>query len=207
MRILVHQSHAGALIGKGGARIRDLRESSGCQMKVFATCAPQSTDRIVLVAGGTDKVLSAVKSIHDALADVSIKGVVRQYDSGNWDPSYASEYGGLVAGRGGDQTAMMGRQAGVSPPYSGRYAPAGGQYHGALDPAYHPANNSGFYADAGAMAVAPPPHHHQPYGQQQAYGGPPPMAGGAPPQPTTMGQQTSTQVGGATDVCTHHCCR
>jgi hypothetical protein len=47
--MLVHQSHAGAIIGKQGSKIKELREATGAQMKVFQECCPQSTDRVVLL--------------------------------------------------------------------------------------------------------------------------------------------------------------
>jgi heterogeneous nuclear ribonucleoprotein K len=47
--MLVHQSHAGAIIGKQGSNIKELREATGAQIKVFQECCPQSTDRIVLL--------------------------------------------------------------------------------------------------------------------------------------------------------------
>jgi heterogeneous nuclear ribonucleoprotein K len=47
--MLVHQSHAGAIIGKQGSKIKELREQTSSQMKVFQECCPQSTDRIVLI--------------------------------------------------------------------------------------------------------------------------------------------------------------
>lgn len=34
LRILVHQSHAGAVIGRGGKKIREIREETGAHLKV-----------------------------------------------------------------------------------------------------------------------------------------------------------------------------
>lgn len=73
VRMLVHQSHAGALIGKGGSRIKELRENTGAQLKVFATCAPISTDRVVLIAGEAEKIIAAVQAIHDTLVEIPLK--------------------------------------------------------------------------------------------------------------------------------------
>ena len=38
LRMLIHQSHAGAIIGKGGAKISELRNETGAQLKVFKVC-------------------------------------------------------------------------------------------------------------------------------------------------------------------------
>lgn len=35
MKVLVHESHAGAVIGRGGSRIKELREKTGAQLKVL----------------------------------------------------------------------------------------------------------------------------------------------------------------------------
>lgn len=34
LKVLVHQSHAGAVIGRGGSRIKELREETGVDLKV-----------------------------------------------------------------------------------------------------------------------------------------------------------------------------
>jgi len=43
---LVHQSHAGAIIGRGGSKIKELREQTQCRFKVFQECCPMSSDRV-----------------------------------------------------------------------------------------------------------------------------------------------------------------
>ena len=47
--VSVHQSHAGAIIGRGGSKIKELREQSQAQIKVFQDCCPNSTDRVVAI--------------------------------------------------------------------------------------------------------------------------------------------------------------
>jgi len=47
--MLVHQSHAGAIIGKGGSKIKELREQTGAQLKVFQETCPLSSDRTMLI--------------------------------------------------------------------------------------------------------------------------------------------------------------
>lgn len=36
LKVLVHQSHAGAVIGRGGSRIKELREENGVDLKVIS---------------------------------------------------------------------------------------------------------------------------------------------------------------------------
>ena len=39
MRMLVHQSRAGAIIGFKGQTIKELRESTGCKINVLQVCS------------------------------------------------------------------------------------------------------------------------------------------------------------------------
>ena len=49
LRFLIHQSAVGGIIGKGGEKIKEIRNTSGANVKVFQNPAPQSTDRCVQV--------------------------------------------------------------------------------------------------------------------------------------------------------------
>ena len=73
IRMLIHQSHAGAIIGKGGSKIKELRESSGTQIRVFATCAPGSTDRVVRLTGQSEQIVKVLEMIHELLAKIPAK--------------------------------------------------------------------------------------------------------------------------------------
>ena len=41
IRVLVNQGIVGGIIGKGGAKIKEIRESSGANIKAYQSCAPQ----------------------------------------------------------------------------------------------------------------------------------------------------------------------
>uniref|UniRef100_A0A1I7VKM8 Heterogeneous nuclear ribonucleoprotein K n=1 Tax=Loa loa TaxID=7209 RepID=A0A1I7VKM8_LOALO len=99
MKVLVHESHAGAVIGRGGSRIKELREKTGAQLKVFSRCAPQSTERIVLLNGEVEKIIDCINIIIDVLKEIPIKGPVRPYDPMYYDPDIISDYGGYVPDR------------------------------------------------------------------------------------------------------------
>ena len=47
--MLIHQSHAGAVIGRGGAKIKELREQTNSHLKVFQECCPNSSDRLLMI--------------------------------------------------------------------------------------------------------------------------------------------------------------
>jgi len=106
VKFLVHGSQAGGIIGKGGSKIKELREETGTQIRVFSEACPQSTDRVVLVSGAKASVVTCLGKILDLLEGSPPKGMVCPYDPNNYDESFAAEYGGFVDGRGGGGPGM-----------------------------------------------------------------------------------------------------
>jgi heterogeneous nuclear ribonucleoprotein K len=100
VRILIHQSLAGCIIGKGGAKIKELKEKLGCKLKVFSNIAPQSSDRVVQIIGKEDQCIIGLVEIIEVIKDTPIKGAVHNYDPHNFDDVYADEYGGYGMGGG-----------------------------------------------------------------------------------------------------------
>lgn len=125
IRVLVHQSQAGAIIGKGGSKIKELRELCGGQVKVFSNCCPQSSDRVIQVAGDQQRVLLTTLNILEALKDTTVKGIENPYSPYNYDEFYSLEYGGWGEGPKGRFPPMGGR--GPLPPMAG---PPGGPMGG-----------------------------------------------------------------------------
>ena len=71
VRMLIHQSHAGAVIGKGGSKIKELQEQTNSHLKVFQECCPQSSDRILLITvEQQDKMPEVVRDIISFLKEV-----------------------------------------------------------------------------------------------------------------------------------------
>ena len=60
IRVLFHQSIVGGIIGKGGAKVREIREETGTIITAFPNVAPQSSDRVVSIKGLKDSVLQAL---------------------------------------------------------------------------------------------------------------------------------------------------
>lgn len=102
MRMLIHQSHTGCVIGRGGQRIKELREKYGAKIKVFTSNCPNSTERVAQIIGSPDGVVNCIKEITDAINDAPVKGPSQLYDPHNYDTFYAAEYGGYeeTGGRG-----------------------------------------------------------------------------------------------------------
>jgi len=106
VRVLFHQSQVGCIIGKAGAKIKELRAATSAQIKVYGICCPGSTDRVVAVSGSTEVVLDAITQILFALTtDSSNRNINDQehyeYDPHNYDESQAFDYGGYGDARGG----------------------------------------------------------------------------------------------------------
>lgn len=72
VRVLVHQSHAGAIIGRGGTKIKELREQTESHIKVYQECCPMSTDRVVQITAAVEKMPNVVKTLIDFQREVSI---------------------------------------------------------------------------------------------------------------------------------------
>ncbi|XP_023233261.1 heterogeneous nuclear ribonucleoprotein K-like [Centruroides sculpturatus] len=108
MRMLLHQSHAGCLIGKGGHRIKEVREKTGAHIKVYSNCCPVSTERVVQISGFPNVVIDCVKEICDIISQAPIKGPNKLYDPHNYNTYYASEYGGYSDGGGRNSGRDMG---------------------------------------------------------------------------------------------------
>lgn len=117
IRVLLHTSHAGGLIGKGGARITQLRRSTGSGIKIFSDCCPISTERVCIVYGQPETVVGAVRAIVELVSNFPVKGPTTLYDPKNCDP-YVN-YGGFIINPGnnggGNQQHL---NAGQSPPGS-----------------------------------------------------------------------------------------
>merc|ERR1719242_694642 len=94
-RLLIHQSIVGGIIGRAGFKIKEIRDASGANIKVYQTCAPQSTDRCVAAQGAIQKIVLALKEVFEVINNTEIKGSDQPYDPINFDGYYASEYGGF----------------------------------------------------------------------------------------------------------------
>uniref|UniRef100_A0A6Q2ZD39 Heterogeneous nuclear ribonucleoprotein K n=1 Tax=Esox lucius TaxID=8010 RepID=A0A6Q2ZD39_ESOLU len=113
LRLLIHQSLAGSIIGVKGAKIKELRENTQTSIKLFQECCPQSTDRVVLVGGKSERVVECIKIMLELIAEAPIKGRAQPYDPNFYDETY--DYGGFTmmfeergGGGGGGRRPMGG---------------------------------------------------------------------------------------------------
>lgn len=131
LRMMIHQSLAGCVIGKGGSKIKELRDKIGARLKIFSNVAPQSTDRVVQILGKPDLAIESIKEVCELVKQTPIKGPVHNYDPINFDDVYADEYGGWGMGGGNSTGSAGGRQNGGSGGGgSGGFRNDGGRFSG-----------------------------------------------------------------------------
>lgn len=94
IRLLIHESIVGGIIGRGGSTINQIEKESGSKVHAYQTCAPQSSDRCVVVRGRQEQIITALNQIMTFLATREVQGVHNMYDPINFDCFYADVYGG-----------------------------------------------------------------------------------------------------------------
>lgn len=116
VRMIVHQSQAGCIIGRSGFKVKELREKTGANIKVYSTCCPNSTDRVVAITGKPKVVVGCIEEISETLQQAPPKGPMNPYDPSFSDEFLAPEYGGFITG---DIRASKGLPRGAAPPHRG----------------------------------------------------------------------------------------
>lgn len=61
IRLLIHQIYCGAVIGKGGQHVKELRQTHKLDIKVFSQCCPMSHERIIALRGTIDDIIECIK--------------------------------------------------------------------------------------------------------------------------------------------------
>jgi poly(rC)-binding protein 2/3/4 len=79
VRLAVPAPQCGSIIGKGGSKIKEIRELSGATLNVAQESLPESTERSVDVIGTGEACLQAVYQICGILQEFPAKGEVRPY--------------------------------------------------------------------------------------------------------------------------------
>uniref|UniRef100_A0A674BSD3 Poly(rC) binding protein 2 n=1 Tax=Salmo trutta TaxID=8032 RepID=A0A674BSD3_SALTR len=79
LRIVVPASQCGSLIGKGGCKIKEIRESTGAQVQVAGDMLPNSTERAITIAGTSQSIIECVKQICVVMLESPPKGVTIPY--------------------------------------------------------------------------------------------------------------------------------
>ena len=70
-RLIVPASQCGSLIGKGGSKIKEIREVTGASIQVASEMLPNSTERAVTISGSSDAVTQCVYHICSVMSEVN----------------------------------------------------------------------------------------------------------------------------------------
>ncbi|CAJ0930936.1 unnamed protein product, partial [Mesorhabditis belari] len=79
MRMIVPATQCGSLIGKGGSKIKEIREATGASLQVASEMLPSSTERAVTLSGTADAIVLCMKEICNILLEAPPKGATLQY--------------------------------------------------------------------------------------------------------------------------------
>ncbi|XP_041371537.1 poly(rC)-binding protein 2-like [Gigantopelta aegis] len=74
LRLVVPASQCGSLIGKGGCKIKEIRESTGASIQVASEMLPNSTERAVTISGTAEAITECVRQICSIMLESPPKG-------------------------------------------------------------------------------------------------------------------------------------
>ncbi|GBN83222.1 Poly(rC)-binding protein 3, partial [Araneus ventricosus] len=79
LRLIVPASQCGSLIGKGGSKIKDIREATGASIQVASDMLPNSTERAVTLSGTADALTRCIYQICCVMMESPPKGATIPY--------------------------------------------------------------------------------------------------------------------------------
>uniref|UniRef100_A0A1I7UK70 KH domain-containing protein n=1 Tax=Caenorhabditis tropicalis TaxID=1561998 RepID=A0A1I7UK70_9PELO len=79
MRVIVPATQCGSLIGKGGSKIKDIREATGASIQVASEMLPHSTERAVTLSGTADAINLCMTQVCQILLEAPPKGSTITY--------------------------------------------------------------------------------------------------------------------------------
>ncbi|XP_052806883.1 poly(rC)-binding protein 3-like isoform X13 [Mya arenaria] len=79
LRLVVPASQCGSLIGKGGIKIKEIRESTGASIQVASEMLPNSTERAVTVSGTAEAVTACIQVVCNIMLESPPKGATIPY--------------------------------------------------------------------------------------------------------------------------------
>ena len=73
LRLIVPASQCGSLIGKGGSKIKEIREVTGASIQVASEMLPNSTERAVTISGTSEAITQCIYHICCVMLEVRIQ--------------------------------------------------------------------------------------------------------------------------------------
>lgn len=96
MRLLISHNLMGSIIGKAGATIKQIQDTSGARMVASKEMLPQSTERVVEIQGNVEAIRQAVQQVGDCL----LRDWERSQGNIFYQPGAAGDQGVLAGGLG-----------------------------------------------------------------------------------------------------------
>jgi len=69
LRLIIPASQCGSLIGKGGSKIKEVREVTGASVQVASEMLPNSTERAVTISGNSEAITQCIYNICNIMAE------------------------------------------------------------------------------------------------------------------------------------------
>ncbi|KAF7410121.1 hypothetical protein HZH68_004502 [Vespula germanica] len=79
LRLIVPASQCGSLIGKGGSKIKEIREVTGASIQVASEMLPNSTERAVTISGTSEAITQCIYHICCVMLESPPKGATIPY--------------------------------------------------------------------------------------------------------------------------------
>lgn len=120
IKLIVPATHCGSIIGKGGCKIKEIRDFSGANVQVASEMLPMSTERVLTVVGNSETISQAIYQICLVLIECTmqiVKGAVIPYEpkAANCGPIVIS--GGQAYTLHGDYAVPVQEVAGKKQPH------------------------------------------------------------------------------------------
>lgn len=104
LRLIVPASQCGSLIGKGGSKIKEIREVTGVSIQVASDMLPNSTERAVTISGTGEAITQCIYHICNVMLESPPKGATIPYRP-------KPQVGGPVILAGGQAYTIQGNYA------------------------------------------------------------------------------------------------
>ncbi|XP_023020249.1 poly(rC)-binding protein mub isoform X1 [Leptinotarsa decemlineata] len=104
LRLVVPASQCGSLIGKGGSKIKEIREVTGASIQVASEMLPNSTERAVTISGTGEAITQCIYHICNVMLESPPKGATIPYRP-------KPQVGGPVILAGGQAYTIQGNYA------------------------------------------------------------------------------------------------
>jgi len=149
LNMIVPTGQCGSIIGKGGFRIKEIRENTGCNVKIANDLLPGSTEKLITLYGEPRVIEECVKAICQVMIEEGQERKCTPYIPATFGPSPVFGMDGMPRGATGyppQGPPGPGGYPGYGPPH-GAQAPPQQNYnqqnnwngpHGPIHPVRHP---------------------------------------------------------------------